>query len=117
MKTSGRRTWAYRVLAVACGMGVAAIACEGILRLLPGLLPSGLYQRLQADPRNYGVAHPYIGHLHTPNSSFVIARLRRMRQSQLLFWHQHGVSFRHIRFGSMGRSHAASGKSVERFAR
>jgi GDSL-like lipase/acylhydrolase family protein len=73
MKTSGRRKWAYRVLAVACGMCVAAIACEGILRLVPGLLPSGIYQRLQADPRNYGVAHPYIGHLHTPNSRFVIA--------------------------------------------
>src|SRR5262245_20370005 len=70
---TARRKWAYRLLALAGGMCLAAVVCEGILRLVPGLLPVRTYQTLQADPRNYGVAHPYIGHLHTPNHSFVIA--------------------------------------------
>jgi lysophospholipase L1-like esterase len=70
---SVRRKWAYRLIAVAGGTCLAAVVCEGILRLVPGLLPAGTYQMLQADPRNYGVAHPYIGHLQTPDKSFVIA--------------------------------------------
>ena len=69
---SARRKWTLRLIAVAGGACLAVLACEGTLRLVPGLLPSGLYQMLRADPREYGVPHPYIGHLHTPNQSFVV---------------------------------------------
>ena len=70
---TARRKWAYRLIAVVVGTCLAAVVCEGILRLVPGLLPAGLSQRVRADPRDYGVAHPYIGHLHRPNHSTVIA--------------------------------------------
>src|SRR5262249_29779618 len=46
---------------------------EGILRLVPGLLSVELRQVVQANPDNYGVAHPYIGSLHGPNNTFIIA--------------------------------------------
>lgn len=70
---TARRKWAYRLIAVAAATCLAAIVCEGILRLVPGLLPAGTYHRVRADPRNYGVAHPYIGHLHRANHSTVVA--------------------------------------------
>jgi hypothetical protein len=39
---------------------------------MPGLLPVEIQQQAQADPRNYGVSHPYIGHLHKPNQALII---------------------------------------------
>jgi lysophospholipase L1-like esterase len=51
----------------------AMALAEGILRLVPGLLSTELQQVVQADPDNYGVAHPYIGSLHGPNKTFIIA--------------------------------------------
>jgi lysophospholipase L1-like esterase len=51
----------------------AMALAEGILRLVPGLLSVELRQVIQADPDNYGVVHPYIGYLHTPNNTFIIA--------------------------------------------
>jgi lysophospholipase L1-like esterase len=32
-----------------------------------------IQQALRADPRNYGVAHPYIGHLHRPDTEIVVS--------------------------------------------
>jgi lysophospholipase L1-like esterase len=32
-----------------------------------------LQQVVEADPSNYGIAHPYIGNLQTPNNAFVIS--------------------------------------------
>jgi lysophospholipase L1-like esterase len=56
------------------GSIVFALAlAEGILRLFPGLLSVELQQVVQANPDNYGVAHPYIGSLHGPNGEFIIA--------------------------------------------
>ena len=51
----------------------AMALAEGILRLVPGLLSVELQQIVQADPDNYGVTHPYIGHLHKPNNTLIIA--------------------------------------------
>src|SRR5262245_36361571 len=50
----------------------ALVLAEGILLLFPGLLSVELQQILQADPDNYGVAHPSIGYLGGPNKTFVI---------------------------------------------
>lgn len=47
---------------------------ELVLRLFSGLLPTEIEQQLlQADPRNQGVGHPYIGHLHKPNNTFILS--------------------------------------------
>jgi lysophospholipase L1-like esterase len=51
----------------------ALLLAEAVLRLAPGLLPVELQQVLRADPRNYGIVHPYIGHLHKPNNALVIS--------------------------------------------
>lgn len=48
------------------------ILIETILRLFPGLLAPEIRKAIQAIPENYGVSHPYIGHLHTPNNAFVL---------------------------------------------
>jgi lysophospholipase L1-like esterase len=57
------------VAAIIVGIALA----EGILRLSPGILSVELQQIIAADPDNYGVAHPYIGNLGTPNKTFVLS--------------------------------------------
>ncbi len=48
-------------------------AAEVVLRLFPQLFPATTQQfRLDAEPDQMGVAHPYVGHLHTPNNDLVI---------------------------------------------
>ena len=57
------------VLSIGFALGVAEVG----LRLFPQLFPSATQQfRLDAEPDQMGVAHPYIGHLHTPNNDLVI---------------------------------------------
>ena len=63
----------FKLAAVVVGLGVAFSAAEALVRLFPGLFPEEIQQALRADPRNYGVAHPYIGHLHTPNATIVVS--------------------------------------------
>ena len=46
---------------------------EGILRLVPGLLSVELQQIVEARPDNFGIADPYIGYLHKPNNTFIVA--------------------------------------------
>ena len=54
---------------------ILSLACvEGLLQLFPGLLPIEIQNRLQDDPNNKGMSHPYIGYLHTPNNALVISR-------------------------------------------
>lgn len=62
-----------RLLAIAASAGLAIIACEAALRFVPGLVREDIYRSLRADPRNYGVAHPYIGHLQTPHNEFEVS--------------------------------------------
>ncbi len=51
----------------------ALVAAEVVLRLFPQLFPSATQQfRLDAEPDQMGVAHPHVGHLHTPNNDLVI---------------------------------------------
>jgi lysophospholipase L1-like esterase len=49
------------------------ILAEGVLRLVPGLLPVEVRQIIHRNPSNYGVGHPYIGHLQTPNNALVLS--------------------------------------------
>ncbi len=56
-----------------CSIVFALVVAEVVLRFLPYLFPAATQQyRLQTDPEQMGVSHPYIGHLHTPNKALVI---------------------------------------------
>jgi lysophospholipase L1-like esterase len=46
---------------------------EGLIRLVAGLLPAEVESQIRNTPSRRGVSHPYIGHLHKPNSALVIA--------------------------------------------
>jgi lysophospholipase L1-like esterase len=61
------------VLLISSSILLAVILAEGLLRLLPALLPVELQQIIRADPSDYGVSHLYIGHLHKPNNALVVA--------------------------------------------
>jgi lysophospholipase L1-like esterase len=61
------------VILLVVAIVVAIALAEGILRLFPGILSVELQQIIAADPDNYGVAHPYIGNLGTPNKTFVLS--------------------------------------------
>jgi hypothetical protein len=63
----------FALVALAGGVVFAVMILEGLVRLGSGWLRPELRDLVQLDPANYGVAHPYIGHLHTPNASFVIS--------------------------------------------
>jgi lysophospholipase L1-like esterase len=96
LRTSpGSRFWQSAPLSsffLFAGSIVFAMAlAEGILRLVPGLLSVELQQIVQADPYNLGIAHPYIGYLHGPNKTFVIAG-KDFRATN----HTDGYGFRNI---------------------
>jgi lysophospholipase L1-like esterase len=61
----------YAVISIAIGLLVALALVEGVLRVFPGLLPIEIRHLMGAREREFGVGHPYIGHLHTPNNTFV----------------------------------------------
>ncbi len=68
------RLWSRAGLAAAGAAVVLALALmELALRLLPGLVSGEAQQAMRASPDRYGVAHPYIGHLHTPGARVVVA--------------------------------------------
>jgi hypothetical protein len=57
---------------IAGGLLLSLLLMEGLLRAFGALLP-GEMQQIIRTPGSMGVAHPYIGHLHTPNNSFVVS--------------------------------------------
>jgi lysophospholipase L1-like esterase len=63
----------YSAILIVSSILLALVLMEGILRFFPGLLPVEVQQLTQAEPKNYGVSHPYIGHLHTPNNALIIS--------------------------------------------
>src|SRR5688572_19291623 len=68
-----RTDW-FGLAAMASGMALTLVLTEAIVRLVPGLFDQETQQLLRRGDRSrYGVAHPYIGHLHTPNNTFVLA--------------------------------------------
>jgi lysophospholipase L1-like esterase len=60
-------------LLIAGGLLFAMALTEGVLRLFPGLLSVQLQQVIKVDPDQLGIAHPYIGYLHEPDNTFVLA--------------------------------------------
>jgi hypothetical protein len=52
---------------------LSVVVGEGLLQLFPGLAPEAVRQLVEDGPSNQGVSHPYIGHLHTPNKTFVLS--------------------------------------------
>jgi lysophospholipase L1-like esterase len=59
------------LLLLLVSVAVAFVAVEGFFRLAPGALPLEVQQRLGRDQA--GIFHPYIGHLHTPYHTGMIA--------------------------------------------
>jgi lysophospholipase L1-like esterase len=54
-------------------VGFSMALGEGLLRLMPGLLPFELRQQLQDGLKHHGPGHPYIGGLERPHSHDVIS--------------------------------------------
>ena len=67
------RDGVFKILMLAGSCFFAFAVTEGMLRLFSGWLPVEVQQIISANPRNYGVAHPYIGHLQTPNNALVLS--------------------------------------------
>lgn len=63
----------FALIALFAGLGIGVTLIEGALRLAPGLFNPEIERMLRADARNYGVAHPYIGHLHRPDNAIVLS--------------------------------------------
>jgi lysophospholipase L1-like esterase len=73
VKTPRLRALLAMTAQVAGVLLVSLVLLEVVLRGLGGFLPEELQQMMRATPRHMGVAHAYIGHLHTPNNTFVIS--------------------------------------------
>jgi len=68
------RTDVVGLVAAAGSVLLTVTLAEATLRLASGLFNEEVQQLLRgADPANFGVAHPYIGHLHTPHNTFVLS--------------------------------------------
>jgi lysophospholipase L1-like esterase len=63
----------FALIALTAGLCLGVALVEVGLRLAPGLVGPELQRMLGADARNYGIAHPYIGHLHRPDNTFVLS--------------------------------------------
>jgi hypothetical protein len=72
MRNDGRQI-IFSALAICGSILVTITLIEAVLRLFPAWFPVELQQLMQANPKNYGVTHPYIGHLHKPNNALVVA--------------------------------------------
>jgi lysophospholipase L1-like esterase len=68
------RTDIFGLIAIAGSVLLTLGLAEATLRFASGLFSEETQQLLRgADPANFGVAHPYIGHLHTPNNAFELS--------------------------------------------
>jgi hypothetical protein len=63
----------FKLTALAIGIFLGLAAVEVGLRLAPGIFGGQVRQLLTADPRQYGVPHPYIGYLHRPNGTSIVS--------------------------------------------
>jgi hypothetical protein len=72
-------------------MALALLLGEGLLRLVPGLLPPGVRQRLAGNVQTLGVSHPYIGYLHTPHNTGIL----HGKDFQAVY-HTDGYGFRNV---------------------
>jgi lysophospholipase L1-like esterase len=73
-----KRSTKFRTLVMSLVvLGISTVAslllAEGFLRLFPGFLPIERRQYMLVDLNNVGVAHPYIGHLHSPQTTRTLA--------------------------------------------
>ena len=61
------------ILLIPLSIFIALVAAEALLRVFPTLLlPVELQIALEASPETWGVSHPYIGYLPTPNSPLIV---------------------------------------------
>jgi lysophospholipase L1-like esterase len=71
----GLKLFLVRVGLLVGSLVIFLLLAEGTLRLFPSLLPYDVREILQAKKEDFGVAHPYIGHLDKPLSTGVISGL------------------------------------------
>ena len=62
----------FKLSALAIGLLLGLACVELVLRLAPGILSPEMRQIVSADPSTLGVAHPYIGYLHRPNTTTIL---------------------------------------------
>jgi lysophospholipase L1-like esterase len=62
----------FKLGALAVGLLLGLACMELLLRLAPGILGPEMGQVVSADPSKLGIAHPYMGHLHRPNSTTIL---------------------------------------------
>jgi hypothetical protein len=60
------------IILLLCSIVLSVAVTEGLLQLFPGVLPMEVQKQLEAHPKVMGIGHPYIGHLHTPNSTGIL---------------------------------------------
>src|SRR5262249_41745246 len=63
----------FKLGSLAGGIFMTFALLELLLRLIPGAFGPEIQQLLLANPGNYGVAHSYIGHLQSPDTTLLIA--------------------------------------------
>lgn len=67
-----QRTDLFGLVAMGIAVLFTVVLMEATLRAFAGAFSEEVQQMLRADPRNYGVADPYIGYLHRPNNTIVL---------------------------------------------
>jgi hypothetical protein len=67
------RSFVSGIAVLMCSIVLSVVLAESLLWLFPGLLPAELQQQLRVAPKNLGISHPYIGHLHRPNNSIILS--------------------------------------------
>jgi hypothetical protein len=55
-------------IVITASIVLTLIVTEVMLRIFHGFLSVEIQQALDVNPRKFGVSHPYIGNLHTPNN-------------------------------------------------
>jgi lysophospholipase L1-like esterase len=63
----------FELASLAASMLLTLGLMEALVRAAPGVFSAEIQQLLRTNRNDYGVANPYIGHLHTPNSAILIA--------------------------------------------
>src|SRR5262245_55995888 len=68
-----------RILFRTCALFTSLVLClslaEGFLRLFPASLPYDVRKALEAQSKDLGIAHPYVGYLHQPLHTGVMSSL------------------------------------------
>jgi lysophospholipase L1-like esterase len=71
--SSKHRKMIFKLLFLVGSVLFTILLMEGIVRLASVWLPEDTQQLLRIDSSDYGISHPYIGHLHKPNGTIILS--------------------------------------------